>query len=128
MGDAEVEALREVYAEFARSNFGVMLPLLDPSVEWRWTPQQMGLTGDEAYRGVAEVSRAMVGWLRSWDAVSNEAEGFVDLGDQVIVLEHLRLRPVGSSTEVESRQACIYTFRSGRIVGIENKPREALDL
>lgn len=128
MASADVEALRAVYAEHARGNFAAMLPLLDPSVEWRWTTDQMGLTGDELYRGVAEVSAAMTSWLRTWDAFAVEAEDFLDFDDQIVVLVRLRGRHAGSSAEIESRQADVYTFRAGKIIRIENKPREELDL
>jgi ketosteroid isomerase-like protein len=42
------------------------------------------------------------------------------------VLVHLRGRLRGSSAHVESRQADVYTFREGKIVRIENAPREEI--
>jgi ketosteroid isomerase-like protein len=126
MSDSHAEALRAVYVELARGNFAAMLPLLDPDVEWRWTSDQMGLTGDELYRGVEDVTRAMASWLRTWDAFAVEAEEFIESGDRIIVLVHLRARLRGSSADVESRQADIYTFRDGKIVRIENAPREEI--
>jgi ketosteroid isomerase-like protein len=126
VSNSDVEALRAVYTEIARGNFAAMLPLLDPDVEWRWTSDQMGLTGDERYRGVEEVSRAMVGWLRTWQSFAVEAEEFIESDDRIIVLTRLRARARGSSADIESRQADIYTFRDGRIIRIENTPREEI--
>jgi ketosteroid isomerase-like protein len=126
MSDSQVEALRAVYVELARGNFAAMLPLLDPDVEWLWTSDQMGLTGDELYRGVEDVSRAMARWLRTWDSFAVDAEEFIESDDRIVVLVHMRARPRGSSADVESRQADIYTFRDGKIVRIENKPREEI--
>jgi ketosteroid isomerase-like protein len=119
-----MEALRAVYVDFARGNFAAILPLLDPEVEWRWTSDQMGLTGDLVYRGVEDVSRAMASWLGTWDSFAVEAEEFIESEDRVIVLTRLRARAKGSSADIESLQADIYTFRHGKIVRIENTPRE----
>jgi ketosteroid isomerase-like protein len=74
VANADAEALRGTYVELARGDFAAMLPLFDPDVEWRWTSDQMGLTGDELYRGVEDVTRAMRGWLRTWDLFTVEAE------------------------------------------------------
>lgn len=126
MANFDAEALRAAYAELARGNFAPMLPLLDPDVEWRWTADQMGLTGDELYRGVDAVRRAMAGWLQTWDLFTVEAEEFIESDDRITVFVRLRGRLRGSSAEVESRQADIYTFRDGKIVRIENAPREEI--
>jgi ketosteroid isomerase-like protein len=126
VANADAEALRGAYVELARGDFAAMLPLLDPDVEWRWTSDQMGLTGDELYRGVEDVTRAMTGWLRTWDLFTVAAEEFIESDDHIIVLVHLRGRLRGSSAHVESRQADIYTFREGKIVRIENAPREEI--
>lgn len=119
---SDLAALRAVYAELSHGNFAAMLPLLDPDVEWRWTDDQSGLTGDDSYRGVAAVSRAMASWLRNWDSFAVDAEDFIESGDRIIVLVRLRARPRSARGKLISRQADIYTFRGGRIVTIENAP------
>jgi ketosteroid isomerase-like protein len=68
----------------------------------------------------------MASWLRTWDSFAVDAEEFIESDDRIIVLVHLRARPRGGSAEVESRQADIYTFRDGKIVRIENAPREEI--
>jgi ketosteroid isomerase-like protein len=83
----------------------------------------MGLTGDEVYRGVEDVSRAMASWLGTWESFVVEAEEFIESDDCVIVLTRLRARAKGSSADIESLQADSYTFRDGKIVRIENTSR-----
>lgn len=124
MTSANVSALRNAYSELARGNFSAMLPLLDPSVEWRWTPDQMGLAGDDIYRGIDDVSAAMAAWLRTWETFAVEAEEFAEDGDTVTVHARLRGRLRGSDAEVESRQLDVYSMRNGKIVRIENRAVE----
>ena len=122
MASANLSALRSAYEELARGNFRVLLPLLDPSVEWRWTPDQMGLTGDDVYCGIEDVSAAMAAWLRTWETFVVEAEEFAEDADEVSVRVRLRGRPRGSEAQLESRQFDVYSFRDGKIVRIENRP------
>lgn len=124
MASGNLEALRNAYRELARGNFRAILPLLDPSVEWLWTPDQMGLMGDEIYRGVTDVSAAMGVWLRTWDTFAVEAEDFTEDGETITVRVRLRGRMRGSEAQLESRQLDVYSFRDGKIVRIVNRPLE----
>jgi ketosteroid isomerase-like protein len=120
MSQANVETLRGLYEEFRRGNWGAAAELCDPAVEWRWTSDQMGLTGERSFRGLDEVGKAMAEWLATWDSFRNEAEEFIDAGDRVVVYVHLRGLLTGSAFEVQAKQADVYTFLDGKIIHIEN--------
>lgn len=125
MSDAGVEALRAVYAEFRRGNFGAVLPLLDAGIEWRWTDDQIGLTGGAPLCGLTAVADGMAEWLSTWDWFWNEAEAFIDAGDRVVVFVRIHGRPKGSSAAVNSEQADVYSFSGEKIVRIENYARRS---
>ena len=77
--------MRGLYHEFKRGNFAAGAEVCDPAVEWRWTSDQMGLTGERSFRGLEEVGQAMAEWLAMWDSFWAEAEDFIDAGDRVVV-------------------------------------------
>jgi ketosteroid isomerase-like protein len=68
----------------------------------------------------------MTSWLQTWDVFTVETEEFIESDQRIIVFVRLRGRPRGSSADVEGRQADVYTFRDGKIVRIENTPREEI--
>src|SRR5258708_26772269 len=109
-----------MYEEFKRGNFAAAGEYCDPAVEWRWTSDQMGLTGQRSFHGLEEVGRAMAEWLATWDWFWNEAEDFIDAGDRVVVWVHLHGRLKGSTAVLEAQQADVYTFPHGKIVLMEN--------
>lgn len=120
MSQENVETLRGLYEEFKRGNWAAAAEFCDPAVEWRWTSDQMGLTGARSFRGLEEVGQAMAEWLATWDSFRNEAEEFIDAGDRVVVYVHLRGLLRGSAFEVKAKQTDVYTFLDGKIIRIEN--------
>src|SRR5919109_4003139 len=44
------------------------------------------VVGGDVYRGVEGFMEGMRDWLRDWERYEIEAEGFMDLGDRVLVL------------------------------------------
>jgi ketosteroid isomerase-like protein len=120
MSRANVEVVRGLYEEFTRGNWAAAAKFCDPAVEWRWTSDQMGLTGQRSFHGLEEVGRAMAEWLATWESFWAEAEEFIDAGDRVVVCVHQHGRLKGSAAVLEATQADIYTFLNGKIVRIEN--------
>jgi ketosteroid isomerase-like protein len=70
------------------------------------------------YRGL----EGMAGWLAAWDAPweewSTHVHDFLDLGDQVGTLNHLRARTSGG-LNVDREDSQLYTVRGGKIVKLE---------
>jgi len=54
---------------------------------------------------------------------------FIESGDRVVVIVKARMRPTGSSAEIENRTGALWTIRDGMVVSIRvfPKPEEALE-
>jgi hypothetical protein len=61
----DVEALKAVYAEWARGNFWTP-DIFHPEIELVWATEMPDLQGGE-HRGLAGVERGMREWLEVWD-------------------------------------------------------------
>jgi ketosteroid isomerase-like protein len=89
----------------------------DPEIEVREDPRfpEAGVfTGPEAVRRYFEQ------FIESFDEFTFEAEDFIDLGDdRVLILFRLRTRGKGSGANVEARPGWIYTIRDGKAMRIE---------
>jgi ketosteroid isomerase-like protein len=84
---------------------------------------QTRLTGIDGFR------EFLLDWLAPWAAYRSEIERTVDLGDQVLAIYRVfGLRP-GSSHELASTAAWLWTIREGRIIRIKGfaDPAEALE-
>jgi ketosteroid isomerase-like protein len=72
------------------------------------------------YRGLDAVGRYFRQFTESFDEFSLEAEDFIDLGeDRVLLLFTLRTRGKGSGATVEAQPGWIYTIRNGKAIRIE---------
>ena len=62
-----------------------------------------------------------------WDGL--QPEEFIESGDQVVVIVKSRLRPKGSSADVQLRTAAVWTLRDGNAVSVRlfRSPGEALE-
>jgi ketosteroid isomerase-like protein len=131
MSEEAVEAVRRAFQEASRvsdpsgrrmdvlnrKSLDIVFQSFDPEIEVREDPRfpEAGLfRGREAARSYFEQ------FTESFDEFSFEAEDFIDLGDdQVLVLFRLRTRGKESGANVEARPGWIYTIRNGKAVRIE---------
>ena len=67
-------------------------------------------------RGHKEVASYLRGWFDSWHAYEPAPEEFIEAGDQVVVMVHLRARGKGSRFDIEARMADVFTVESGKIM------------
>jgi ketosteroid isomerase-like protein len=119
MSQKNLEMLHGIYEGIERGNFAATEKYLDPEVEWRWTSDQMGLTGKRSFRGLDEIRKGMGEWLGTWESFWVEPEEFRDAGDRAVVFVCVHARLKGSAVDVETRQADVYTFRNEKILCIE---------
>jgi ketosteroid isomerase-like protein len=66
--------------------------------------------------------------LTALEAWSAHPEEFFERGDQIAVVVRGRMRPKGSSAEIENRNGHLWTIRDGTVVSVRlfAKPEEAL--
>jgi ketosteroid isomerase-like protein len=123
-----VEAMRRVYEAMARGDFWAAREVFDPEIEWSWSSSMSGLTGVGIYHGIEGVEAATRDVLEAWDWFWQEAEGFIEVGDDVVIQVRMHGRLKGSNREIEVTGGHVWTFRDDRVVRFKafDTPTEAL--
>jgi len=107
-----VEIAREIYRDWERGDFS-SVKWADPDIEF-----MLGSGADEAvHRGTEAIGQSWTEWLRAWDEFRVEAEKFLDLGDDILVLVKFGGRGKTSGTPVEGLLGGnLLSFRNGKVV------------
>jgi uncharacterized protein len=128
MSEENVDAMRRVYEAMARGDFWAAREVFDPEIEWSWSPNMSGLTGVDTYHGIEGVEAATRDSFEAWDWAWQEAEEFIEVDDDVVVLVHQHGRLKGSTKEIEAKAGHVWTFRGGKVIRFKafDTPAEAL--
>jgi len=119
MSRENVEALREMYAEWAKGNLWALRDVATPDVEWEWSPGLASLSGGpRTYRGLDEIGASTLEWLAAWDSFWMTAEDFIDAGDQVLVPFRLTVVGKGTGVKIEESAFGLWTMQDGRAVRV----------
>lgn len=114
-----VEAIRRGYDAWNRGDFGAVLELLDPEIEW--ILPEGGLNAG-AVHGHEQVRAFMESYFDSFEYFRMEPERFIEATDQIVVFLRSPARGRGSGVEVEVRPAHVWTMRGGKAVRVEVFP------
>ena len=131
MSQQNVEIVRRFYDGGVREltsppDEAHLLELVDPEVHVDLTRRVLNPGTYDGYEGL----RLGLSEVREvWDRFTILPERFIDVGDQVLVLETVQASGLGSGVEVATRGASLYTLRDGKIVRMTVYPdaREALE-
>jgi ketosteroid isomerase-like protein len=114
-----VEIVRRSVEAFSRGDLDAFLEELDPEVEWRTASDE---PNPRTYRGcddlrsfTADISEA---WADRFDDVM-VFDGFIDLGDWVVVPWTARLRGRSSGIPVDVSETYAVRVQDGRIVRVD---------
>lgn len=112
MSEADLQALRQLYADWSEGRMRGGEELFDPEVVSRsygdWPENPDALRGKEAVVGF------MADWIRTWERpLRIEAEELIEAGDKILVLIRWRGRGKGSGAEMEASGAHLWEFRDG---------------
>jgi ketosteroid isomerase-like protein len=119
MSKENVEALRWLYAEWAKGNMWALRDIAHPDIEWEWATGQASLYGGpRIYRGLDEIGTATLEWLAAWDSYWMTAEDFIEAGDEIVVLMHAHARAAGSDSVIETPLAGVWAMRNGKVVRV----------
>jgi ketosteroid isomerase-like protein len=119
MSADNVEALRWLYAEWAKGNLWALRDVAHPDIEWEWAEEMASLYGGpRTYRGLEEIGAATLEWLAVWDSYWMTADEFIEVGDRVVVLMRLHARAAATETVLEQRVAGVWTMRDGKAVRV----------
>ena len=129
MSEENVDAMRKVYEAMARGDFWVAGEVFDPEIEWSWSPSLSGLTGVGTYHGIEGVEAATRDVFKAWDLFQQDAEEFIEEGDDVVVVVRMHGRLKGSHQEIEDTAGHVWTFRDSRVIRFRafDTPSEALE-
>lgn len=73
----------------------------------------------QSFRGEEGVRRFCQEWFSAFKTMTVEVERFVEAGEQILVLTRLNATGTGSDAPVELLGAAVYSFRDGKIAGID---------
>lgn len=108
MSQANVEIVRE----FLSADVEAALRYVDPGIVWN-PIEELPTEGREAVR------ESVSHWRAEWDDYMVMPEGFVEVGDSVVVTVRLRGRGRGSGVEIDALFYDVYTLRDGKIVRMD---------
>jgi ketosteroid isomerase-like protein len=113
MSQENVEALRQIYAEWARGNFAAGVELYAPDVVCTWQVPE----GRIYSHGVQEVGPNFREFLRQWRQFRIEPDEFIEL-DERCILAVVRVYGSGkhSGAETAARNFHVWVFKQGEIV------------
>jgi ketosteroid isomerase-like protein len=73
----------------------------------------------ENYRGRAGVERWLADWSTAWSEFSMEPEEFIDAGDRVVIVLHMRAKGRSSGVILERQDALVHELCDGKIVRLD---------
>lgn len=114
MSRENVEVVRKLY-DLGAGNLeaGLGLELFDPDIEW--LPASQSVLSASSYRGHAGVRDFWNELMSAWEEYLVEPQEFLDLGDQVVVVQRIRARSQ-RGLEISEVWSSLFTLRDGVIV------------
>jgi ketosteroid isomerase-like protein len=120
MSEENVEIVRRTYEAFNRRDWDAAFRYLDPDVEFT-TPARGPVAG--TFRGRDEIQGFLEEMYAAFEARTVEPEEIFESGEQqVAVVVIRRMRPEGSSAEIEARSGALWTIRDGLVASIRVFP------
>ena len=125
MSQENIEIVRRVYDALNRDDWDAAFRDVHPEAEATF---QRGPNAG-THQGRAKVQPMMLDTRAAFDVWQAELVEIHESGDQVVVIVQSRVRPKGSSGEIEFRNGHIWTIRDGTILSFVGFPRpeEALE-
>jgi len=118
MSQENVKLVREAFESFLGGHREKTAQLVDPEVEFHGTVG--GLQEGQIARGQDQIDQTFeVEDLEAWEERRLVPEGFIDAGDDVVVLLHEYRRGRGSGVELEAKTAVVVAVSGGRVVRIQ---------
>ncbi len=125
MSQENLDLVRAVHEGWARGDFSVGADRLALDFEWHQFPQAV----EPGTRRGEEVGGALRKIFDVYEDVRVEAAEFVDAGDKVVVIGRTRGTAKGSSLQLDTPVALVWTLRDGKLARTEffSERREALE-
>ena len=108
----DAELLRRFYDAINEEDVEAAIDLCDRQVEVYLPPEVVAAVPPRGHRDVGAYLRE---FMDSWHEYRPEPEDFVEAGDQVVALVHLRARGKGSRFVIEEEIADVFKVDDGKI-------------
>jgi ketosteroid isomerase-like protein len=125
MSEENLEIVRRIYEAANQRDWDAAFREQAPDIEMTTPP---GIDAG-TFRGREECQAFWERMLSAFEAASSELERLLESGDQVVAVVSSRLRPKGTTAEIELRNGHLWTLRDGKTVSMRifAKPEEALE-
>jgi ketosteroid isomerase-like protein len=117
MSQGNVEIVRQAFEAYGRRDVDSIVHYLDPEFELH--SAIVGGAEGAVYWGPNGVRKWLADSDESFEELRFEATEFRDLGDQVLILGHLRARGRESGLEINSPTGWLSTLRGGKLTKSE---------
>jgi ketosteroid isomerase-like protein len=114
MTTTDIEALEEIYAQWAQGNFW-SFESFDDAVHARWATEVVDMGSSVGVDGLQQLLQE---WLKAWESCRIEAEEYHDAGEQIVVFVRVHAQGSGSAINVDMENAHVWTMRDGRALSI----------
>ena len=117
MPPGNVDLIRPIYDDWGRGNWRPRFDVYHPHMEWGWSDDFPGLAG--VYEDHAHPNPRLRAWLSEWEHWRAEADDYLEIGDNVVVLASYYGRGKGSGVEIRQEGAHVFKVRDGKVVRLE---------
>jgi ketosteroid isomerase-like protein len=113
MSQENVDLVREVHDAINARDEETLVELLDPAIVWVQNPNAPDAGSLHGHDGVRQL-RAMID--DAFADVRLDVERYVDEGDAVVALGHMRARGRGSGVEIREPRGWVWWVRDRKVV------------
>ena len=121
MSEENLQVVRAGFDAFSRGDMPAMLELVDPSVVFTQIPDAPDV---QSFHGHEGFSQGLAQTIGIWDDFSIELREMRDFDDHVLASLRWWGRGPSSGMQMEVDICALYTFRDGKIVGLQLFPSE----
>ncbi len=113
MSSENVEHVRTLLEEWNRGDVEALIMRMSEDFEWH--PALVTSVEGRIYSGHDGFREFIDEWSATWESWELEAEDMREIGDQVLVLTHVRAKGRGSGVAIDEAFAHLFEFRDGLI-------------
>src|SRR5690242_14465089 len=118
MSQENVELVRGAINSVNRGDIRLAMEKADDDFEMDWSNSIGPLSG--VYRGREQVNEFWASFREAWDELRWDMQEVVDLGgEQVLVVNQVRMRGHASRVDVQATGVQVWTIRNGRLVSVK---------
>jgi ketosteroid isomerase-like protein len=128
MSQENVELVRRAISLVNRGDFRLAIEETADDFEMDWSNSIGPLSG--VYRGRKQATEFLESFLEAWDELNWDMREVIDLdGEQVLVVNNVRMRGRASGVDVQAVGAQVWTIRNGKLqsVKVYQSKAEALE-